>query len=383
MDFNWPEEYTIYKQKVLQFAQEELNDDLISRDHNGDFSMENWKKCAQFGIQGLSVPKAYGGTDEKVDLLKSILAMEGFGYGCKDNGLALALNAQMWTVQLPIAEFGSEEIKNRFLPDLTSGKKIAAHALTEPEAGSDIYSMKSVAQKVEGGYILNASKRLITFAPIADLALVFANINPKLGKWGVTAFLVEKGSVGMTASPVRDKMGMRTVPIGELEFKDCFVPEGNRLGAEGAGFSIMNHSLEYDRSCILASQLGTMERQLEETIAFVKKRKQFGQAIGKFQSVSNRIADMKLRLETSRLLLYKVAWLKSQGKSALLEAAMLKLQLGESFVQSSLDAIRSRGGNGFLTEFEVERDLRDSIGGILYAGTSDIQRSIISKMLGL
>jgi alkylation response protein AidB-like acyl-CoA dehydrogenase len=383
MDFDWPEEYTTYKQKVLQFAQEELNDDLISRDHNGDFSMENWKKCAQFGIQGLSVPKAYGGSDEKVDLLKSILAMEGFGYGCKDNGLALALNAQMWTVQLPIAEFGSEEIKNRFLPDLTSGKKIAAHALTEPEAGSDIYSMQSVAQKVEGGYILNASKRLITFAPIADLALVFANINPKLGKWGVTAFLVEKGSVGMTASPVRDKMGMRTVPIGELEFKDCFVPEENRLGAEGAGFSIMNHSLEYDRSCILASQLGTMERQLEETIAFVKKRKQFGQAIGKFQSVSNRIADMKLRLETSRLLLYKVAWLKSQGKSALLEAAMLKLQLGESFVQSSLDAIRSRGGNGFLTEFEVERDLRDSIGGILYAGTSDIQRSIISKMLGL
>ncbi|MCL4167928.1 UNVERIFIED_CONTAM: hypothetical protein GTU68_038381, partial [Idotea baltica] len=340
MDFSWSEAYTAYKEKITRFAKEELNDDVIARDHTGEFSMENWKKCADFGIQGLSVPKVFGGTDEEVDILKSMLAMEGFGYGCKDNGLALALNAQMWTVQLPIAEFGSDEIRNRFLPDLTSGKKIACHALTEPEAGSDIYSMASTAKKVEGGYILNASKRLITFAPIADVALVFANINPKLGKWGVTAFLVEKDTPGMTASPVRDKMGMRTVPIGELEFKDCFIPEENRLGAEGAGFSIMNHSLEYDRSCILASQLGTMERQLEETIAFVKSRKQFGQAIGKFQSVSNRIADMRLRLETSRLLLYKVAWLKNQGKSALLEAAMLKLHLGESFVQSSLDAIR-------------------------------------------
>lgn len=383
MDFSWPEEYTTYKQKVSEFAKEELNDDLVSRDLAGDFSMDNWKKCARFGIQGLSVPKAYGGVDEEVDILKSMLAMEGFGYSCRDNGLALALNAQMWTVQLPIAHFGSEDIKNRFLPDLTSGRKIASHALTEPEAGSDIYSMQSTAKKVEGGYILNASKRLITLAPLADVALVFANINPKLGKWGVTAFLVEKGTEGMTTSPVRDKMGMRTVPIGELEFKNCFVPEENRLGAEGAGFSIMNHSLEYDRSCILASQLGTMERQLEETIAFVKGRKQFGQSISKFQSVSNRVADMRLRLETSRLLLYKVAWLKNQGKSALLEAAMLKLHLGESFVQSSLDAIRSRGGNGFLTEFEVERDLRDSVGGILYAGTSDIQRSIIAKMLGL
>lgn len=383
MDFSWPQAYLDYKQSIIHFAQKELNANLIERDHAGDFSRENWKKCANHGIQGLSVSQADGGQNEKVDLLKSMLAMEGFGYGCRDNGLALALNAQMWTVQLPIAEFGNEELKLRFLPQLIDGSKIACHALTEPEAGSDIYSMAATAEKVEGGYMLNASKRLITFAPIADVALVFASTNSKMGKWGITAFLVERGSTGMTSSPVRDKMGMRTVPIGELEFNNCFVPEENRLGAEGVGFSIMNHSLEYDKSCILASQLGTMERQLEETIAFVKERKQFGQSIGKFQSVSNRIADMKLRLETSRLLLYKVAWLKNEGKSALIESAMLKLHLGESFVQSSLDAIRNKGGNGYLTEFEIERNLRDSIGGILYAGTSDIQRNIISRLLGL
>lgn len=383
MDFSWPQEYLDFKQAVASFAEAELNKHLIDRDRDGSFSMDLWKQCAGFGIQGLSIPTQYGGASDTVNLSRSMLAMEGFGYGCRDNGLALALNAQMWTVQIPIAAFGNDEQKQRILPELADGRKLAAHGLTEPEAGSDIYSMETTATKVDGGYKLNGSKRLITLAPIADWALVFANANPERGRWGVTAFLVEKGTAGFTQSPVREKMGMRTVPIGEFEFNDCFVSDANRLGGEGAGFSIMNHSLEYDRCCILASQLGTMQRQLEETIAFAKQRKQFGQPISKFQSVSNRIADMKLRLETSRLLLYKVAWLKDQGKSAMMEAAMLKLHLGESFVQSSLDAVRTHGGNGFLTEFEVERDLRDSVGSVLYAGTSDIQRNIIAGLLGL
>lgn len=383
MDFSWPEEYIEFKKKVILFAQETLNADVQERDRDGLFSRANWQKCADFGIQGLSLPKRLGGSTEEIDLLRAVFAMEGFGYGCEDNGLALGLNAQMWTVQIPIFQFGNEEQHQRYLPDLASGKKIACHALTEPDAGSDIYNMKMTAQKVEGGYILNGSKRLITFAPIADLALVFANVYPEKGKWGVTAFVVEKDNPGYTASPVKEKMGMRTVPIGELEFKDCFVPEKDRLGGEGAGFSIMNHSLEYDRCCILASQLGAMERQLEKSIEFARDRKQFGQAIGKFQAVSHRIAEMKLRLETSRMLLYKVAWLKHNGKSAMLDAALLKLHLSECFIESSLDAVRIRGGSGYLTENQVERDVRDAVGGVLYAGTSDIQRNIIASLLGL
>lgn len=383
MDFSWPSEYINYKEQVIEFAKSELKANFIEADAIGLFPNELWKKCAQFGIQGLAATKAYGGQKEEIDLMRALLAMEGFGYGCVDNGLAFGLNAQMWTVQIPILEFGTKEQKKRFLQPLVNGEKIASHALTEPDAGSDIFNMELTARKEGDTYILNGKKHLITFAPIADVALVFAKTNPKLGKWGVSAFLIEKGTKGFEASAVKNKMGLRTIPIGDFNFDNCRIPLENRLGGEGAGFSIMNHSLEYDRCCILASQLGAMERQLEETIDFVKERKQFGQAVGKFQSVSNRVADMKLRLETSRLLLYKVAWLKQEGKSAMIEAAMLKLHLGESFVASSMDALRNRGGRGYLTEFGVERDVRDAIGSVLYAGTSDIQRNIIARLLGL
>ena len=383
MDFSWSVEQIQFREKVVKFAQEFLNDDVVARDHHGSFSHDLWKHCADFGIQAMATPKEYGGRDNEIDILTAMLAMEGLGYGCKDNGLAFGLNAQMWTVQFPIAQFGTEEQKQKFLPSLSSGKAFGAHALTESNAGSDVFNMQMTAEKVDEGYLLNGQKRLITFGPIADVALIMANTNPEVGKWGVTAFLVEKGTAGFQASPTRSKMGLRTIPFGELNLENCIVPEANRLGKEGAGFSLMNHSLEYERCCILASQLGAMERQLEETIEFSRNRTQFGQAIGKFQSVANRIVDMKLRLETSRLLLYKVAWLKKMGESAMMEAALLKLHLSESFVSSSLDAIRTYGGNGYLPEYVVERDLRDAVGGVLYAGTSDIQRNIVAKLLRL
>lgn len=381
MDFSWTDNQLQTKREVLAFAENHLNSNLTQRDADSLFQRNLWKKCADFGIHGFSVSKAYGGKFEEVDVMTATLAMETMGYGCRDNGLSFALNAQMWTVQLPIHEFGTEEQKNKFLRPMVSGDAIGCHALTEPNAGSDIFSMTTHAKKVEGGYILNGKKRLITLGPEADIALVFATTNPKLGKWGVTGFFVEKGTKGFVQGPNQTKMGLRTVPIGDLLFEDCFVPEENRLGKEGAGWAITTYSLEYDRCSILASQLGAMEYQLDQNLKFVKEREQFGQPIHKFQSVSNRIADMKLRLETSRLLLYRVAWLKSQGKSAMLDAALLKLQLSESFVSSSLDSIRNHGGSGFLTEFEVERNLRDAVGGVIYAGTSDIQRNIISQML--
>lgn len=383
MNFSLTKLQSTYKQKVVDFAKTHLNTNHIGNDEACTFSRKDWQACADFGLLGICVPKEYSKQTQDVDILSAILAMEGLGYGCKDNGLPFALNAQMWTVQLPIAHFGTPSQKSNILPKLTSGEWIASHALTEPEAGSDVFSMQTTATKVKGGYLLNGKKHLITLGPVCDVAMVFAVTNPKLGKWGLSVFLVEKGTPGFEISTNRAKMGLRTVPIGDLTFTDCFVKEENRLGAEGAGWSITNHSLELDRCSVHASQVGAMERQLEESIAYVKKRKQFGQPVGQFQSVSNRIADMKLRLETSKLLLYKVAWLKSEGESAMLEAAMLKLHISESFVSSSLDTIRNHGGYGYLSENEIDRDLRDAVGGVIYAGTSDIQRNIISKLVGV
>jgi alkylation response protein AidB-like acyl-CoA dehydrogenase len=383
MDFSWSEEELSFRNEIIEFAKSELNDDIITRDKEGIFSRDRWQKCADFGIQGLAAPKKFGGNLDEVDILRSVLAMQALGYGCKDGGLVFGLNAQMWTVQMTIVLFGTDAQKQKFLPKLSSGEWLGAHALTEAESGSDVFNLKTTAEKKDGGYILNGEKCLVTLAPIADMVIVFANVNSKLGKWGITAFLVEKDSDGFEATPVRDKMGLRTVPIGEIKLKNCFVSEENRLGNEGAGFSICNHSLEYDRSCILAGALGAMERQLEESVEFAKKHQRFGQPIGNFQSVSNRIADMKVRIETSRLLLYKMAWLKKQNKPAMLEAAMLKLHLSESYLASSLAAIRNQGGNAYLVDYGIERDLRDAVGGVLYAGTSDIQRNIIAKMLGI
>jgi alkylation response protein AidB-like acyl-CoA dehydrogenase len=381
MDFSWTEEQLAYKKAVIDFSQQELNGDVIDDDKYGRFPREKWEKCAKFGIQSLPFSEKYGGAE--ADILTTMLTMEGLGYGCRDNGLIFAMNAQMWSVQMPIATFGSEEQKQKYLTGMNSGKLIGAHGMSEPDSGSDAYSLSTRAELCNGGYLLNGAKTFVTNAPVADVHLVFATVDPAKGMWGVTGFLVETGTPGFTVSKDIQKMGLRTSPMAELIFQDCYLPVENRLGAEGIGAKIFNHSMEWERSCILASHVGAMERQLEESIEYARQRTQFGQQIGKFQSVANRIVDMKVRLETARLLLYKVAWLKKVGKPMAMEAALAKLYLSECFAASGLDAVRTYGGYGYMTEFEVERDLRDAVGGLLYSGTSDIQRNIIARLLGL
>jgi len=381
MDFSWSNEQIAFKEAVIRFAQKELNNDLVELDKKGEFPWDSWRKCAEFGIHGLPIPGEYGGSN--ADILTTMLAMEGLGYGCKDNGLIFAINAQMWSIQLPILTFGTEEQKRNYLPKLCSGSYIGAHGMTEPGSGSDAYSLETRAERGRGYYILNGTKMFVTNAPVADLALVFANVDRAKGIGGITAFLVEKGFPGLSVSREIEKMGLRTSVMGEVILDNCEVPVENRLGAEGAGVAIFNSSMEWERSCILASHLGAMERQLETCIKYAKERRQFGQQIGKFQSVANKIVDMKVRLETARLILYKVAWLKKIGQKPTMEAAIAKLYLSECFVQSSLDAIQIHGGYGYMTEFEVERDLRDSIGGRIYSGTSEIQKVIIARWLGL
>jgi alkylation response protein AidB-like acyl-CoA dehydrogenase len=381
MDFSLNDDQQALRNQVIAFASAELNEGVRERDREGTFSRADWEKCGRFGIQGLNIPAQYGGKGE--DLVTTLVAMEALGYGCRDNGLTFALNSQMWSLQPTLLNFASEAQKQRYLPGLCRGETIGCYAVTEPDFGSDAYSLQTRAEKCEGGYLLNGSKMLITFAPIADFALIFATTQPERGKWGLTLFLVERGTAGFETSPVEEKMGLRTVPIGRLSFSNCFIPEENRVGPEGAGASIFNNSQEWERICILASQVGAMEAQLEKSIAYARQRKQFGQQIGKFQSISNRISDMKLRLEASRLMMYRAAWLKQMGKPVMLEAALANLYMGEAFVESSLDAIRIHGGRGYLTEYGIERDLRDAVGGTLYGGTSDIQRNIVARLLGL
>ncbi len=382
MDFSWTTKQLAFKQSIVDFASSQLDTDVIERDRESEFSRANWQRCADFGLLGLSLPERYS-KHEDVDFMTAILGMEGLGYGCKDNGLTFSLNAQMWTVQLPVLHFASDAIKEKYLPAMSSGELIGAHVISEPESGSDVFSMKTTATRCEGGYRLNGEKKYISLGPVADVALVFALTDPQAGKWGVSAFLVDVKSDGLRVSANREKMGLRTVPFGDYTFTDCFVPETHRLGPEGAGVSLSTSFLEWERCSILASQVGAMQRQLEECIAYVRKREQFGKPVSKYQSVANRIVDMKLRLETSRLLLYHTAWLKQSGKSAMAEAAMLKLHLGECIVESSLDAIRVHGAHGYVSSSGIERDLRDSVGGVIYAGTSDIQRNIVARMLGL
>ncbi len=381
MDFAWSEEQLAIRDEIVKFARRELNENLVERDRNDEFSREGWLKCAELGIHGLPIPKEYGGGGS--DILTTVCALEALGYGCRDNGLVFSINAHMWTSEIPILTFGTEAQKRKYLPKLASGEWVGNNAMTEPEAGSDAYSLRTRAERKGDYYILNGSKTFVSNAPIADVLIVFANVDPAKGPAGVSAFLVDKGAPGFSISRKLHKMGLRTSPMAELAFVDCQVPTENLLGKEGSGQAVFTTSMEWERICIMASHLGAMQRLIETCTRYARDRKQFGQPIGKFQSISNKIAEMEVRLEASRLILYKAAWLKKQGKHALREASIAKLYVSEASVQTALDAIQIHGGYGYMAEFEIERELRDAVAGTIYSGTSEIQKVIIAGLRGL
>jgi alkylation response protein AidB-like acyl-CoA dehydrogenase len=381
MDFRLSEDQEALRATVAEFARNELGEDMIDRDRDGRFSRASWQKCADLGLLGLPIPAQYGGAGS--DILTTMLAFESLGYGCSDNGLIFSLNAQVWAVQMPIAQFGTEDQKRRYLPDLCRGSMIGAHGMSEPGSGSDAFALSTTAVKTDSGYRLSGSKTFVTNAPEADVFLVFATTDPARGFAGLCAFLVPAGLPGVSVGGHLSKMGLRTSPMAELFLDGCELPDEQLLGRPGAGMAIFNSSMRLERSCILASCVGAMQRQLERSVAHAKERRQFDKPIASFQAVSHRIVEMKLRLETARLLMYNVGWLIDQGKSPTLESALTKLHIGESFVRSSLDALQIHGGYGYMTEYEVEREVRDAIGSRIYSGTSEIQREIVAQALGL
>ncbi len=381
MDFSLSADQRELKDAAITFARRELDQDLAKREEASEFPLSAWQACAKFGIQGLPVPAELGGGG--ADILTTVLIMEALGYGCHDNGLIFSLNAQMWSLELPLVTFGTREQQQAYLPGLVSGDLIGVHAMTEPDSGSDAFAMRTSAERRDDQYVLNGTKLYITNAPVADVVLIFAAHPGKTRLAGISAFLVDSATPGFTVTRSMDKMGLRTSPMGEIVLSDCVVPASNRLGQEGSGMAIFSSSMVWERSCILASALGAMQRQLEACVGYARMRKQFGQAIGKFQGVASKMADMYLRLEAARLLVYQAAWLGQQGKPALAEAAAAKLFTSEAWIQSSLDAIQVHGAYGYMKESGIERDLRDAVASTIYSGTSEIQRVILSRMLGL
>ena len=377
MDFSLSPEQRELTEAATAFARRELNQDLAKRDDAGEFPRDAWQACAEFGIQGLPVPAELGGAGS--DVVTTTLVMEALGYGCQDNGLLFSLNAQMWSVELPLVTFGTPAQQRDYLPGLVSGDIIGGHAMTEPESGSDALRMHARAERRDGGYLLNGIKQYITNAPVADVLLVYASLPGRPGLAGLSAFLVDAATPGLEVSSGFDKMGLRTSPMGGLTLTDCLVPAESRLGPEGAGMAIFNSSMEWERSCLFASAVGAMRRQLDACVGYARSREQFGQPIGKFQGV----ADMYVRLEAARLMIYRVAWLKQQGRSAPAEAAAAKLFTSEAWLRSSQDAIQTHGAWGYLKDAGIERDLRDAVAGTIYSGTSQIQRTILARMLGL
>jgi hypothetical protein len=381
LDFELTEEQRLLCATIADFARAELNEDVLARDRSGTFSRDAWQKCAEIGLLGLPVASDYGG--QGADFLTTMLALETLGHACTDNGLIFSLNAQMWACQTPIEYFGREEQKQRYLPQLCDGSLIAAHGMSEPDSGSDAFAMRTTAVEQDGSYVLNGTKTFASNAPESNLFLVFATTDPAGRFATLCAFLIERGTSGLTVGQPISKMGLRTSPMSELFLENCEVGSEQMLGAPGAGMAIFNHSMLYERSCILASTVGTMRRQLERSLEYARQRKQFGQPIGSFQAISRMLVDMRLRLDTGRLLLYHLGWLLDQQKPATLESALTKLYLSESFVQSSLEALQIHGGYGFMSEYELERDVRDAIGSRLYSGTSEIQYNIVARSMGL
>lgn len=381
MNLEWTDAQRRLREEAAGLAEAGLNDDLDERDRLGRFHRDGWNRCAEHGIQGLAFPEEVGGGG--LDALTVAGVLESLGRTCRDNGLLFSMHAHAWSAAVPILAFGSEEQKRRYLPGLCSGELVGGNAITEPEAGSDAFSLRAAARLDRGCYRLDGHKSFVSNGSIADVLVVYATVDPERGPRGVTAFLVERGAPGLRIGDELDKLGLRTAPASEVVLEDCEVPVEARLGDEGAGAAVFQHAMAWERTCILATAVGTMQRLLDDTIAFARGRRQFGRPIGGFERIADRIVDMKLRLETSRGLLYAAAWQRAQGRSAFLDAALTKLHLSEAWIRCAEDALRIRGGRGYLRGGEVERELRDALGSRIYSGTSEIQRAVVASLLGL
>ncbi len=379
MDFSWTEAQDEIYNRMLSLVQNKLH---MREMHPGQFwTRAQWLLCGDLQLLGLSVPTGYGGSG--YDALTTARAIEAFGRGCEDMGLVFSASAHLFACAMAIVEYGDEALKARFLPYLCSGMLIGANAITEEDAGSDVFALKTRAESCGDFYVLEGQKSYVSNAPVADLFVVYAVTNPAHGYLGISTFVVEKDTPGLIIGEPFRKMGLMSTPASRISFDACRIPATNRLGKEGQGSQIFKRSMQWERSCLFASYLGQMERQLEQTITYAQNRRQFGKPLGKHQAIAHRLADMKARLEAARLLLYRACWRFDQGQDALLDISLSKLVVSEAAVLGGLDAIHIHGSTGLNSEYGVEQMLRDALPATIFSGTSEMLRDIIASELGL
>lgn len=370
------------KLATAEWARTNLDDPALpERDADCIFWREGWRRLAERNMFGILASPKYGGQGRA--LTTALLELEGLGLGCRDDGLVFATTSQVLTFGLALERFGTEAQKDEWMPKVVSGDAIGSFSMSEPESGSDAFSLQTTATKTEGGYLLNGEKAWVTMAPVADLFIVFATVNPDVGRWGVTAFLIPVDTPGLIVGENRPKMGMRTTPFSNVILSDCFVPDSAVMGAEGAGASIFSASMEAERGFLLVGSIGALERVLDDAVSYGRTREQFGQPIGAFQGVSHALAQVKLGHESARLLMYKAAALQQRGESSMMAAALSKLAGSEGALAGALASVEIHGARGYVSEYGVERDLRNLSGGVIYGGASGIQKNIIARLLGL
>ncbi|GAM29287.1 hypothetical protein SAMD00019534_124630 [Acytostelium subglobosum LB1] len=365
------------QETVRQFAQNELAPIAADVDRNNAFPMHMWKKMGDLGLLGITAPAEYGGLD--MGYTAHCIAMEELSRASASVALSYGAHSNLCVNQ--ITRNGNEQQKQKYLPKLISGDFVGALAMSEPNAGSDVVSMKTNAKRTDGGWVLNGTKMWITNGPDADVLVVYAKTDVNAGSKGITAFLIEKGMKGFTTGQKLDKLGMRGSNTCELIFEDCFVPDANVLNQVGKGVKVLMSGLDYERLVLSAGPLGIMQSCMDQVIPYIHQREQFGKKIGEFQLMQGKVADMYTLMNASRSYVYSVAKSADKGLTSRKDCAAVILYTAENATQCALQAIQTLGGNGYINEFPTGRLLRDAKLYEIGAGTSEIRRMLIGREL--
>ncbi len=365
------------RQLVRDFAEREVQPRAKEIDQKSEFPRDLLDKAARLGLLGILIPDQYGGAG--LDHVSFAIFIEEIARFCASTAVILDVHASVGSE--PIVLFASAEQKQRWLPDLAQGHKLAAFALTEPEAGSDAAHLKTTAQRRDGQYILNGSKIFITNAGEAGLYVVLAATDVGRGADGITAFVVGADNPGLTVGPRFKKMGLNGSAIAEVHFEDCAVPEGDRLGIDGDGFRVAMRALDSGRIGISAQAVGLAQGALDDAVAYARERKQFGKPIAELQTIQNKIADMAVKVRAARWMTWSAASRCDTGAAFTKEASMAKLYATDMAMEVTLDALQVLGGYGYLEEYPMARRVRDAKACQIYEGTNQIQRVVIAREL--